>query len=66
MPLLRFRGRREALTVNSEMYKKKIIEYLEARGYFVLASSEVESIFPSVAKKREEESGHIVQSACMR
>ena len=48
MPLFRFRGRREALTINSEIYKKKIIEYLEARGYFVIASSEVESIFPDV------------------
>jgi len=48
MPIRRLRGKREALTINSEIYKKKIIQYLEARGYFVIASSDIESIFPDI------------------
>ena len=48
MPIRRLRGRREALTINSEQYKQKIIKYLEARGFFVLESSDTESIFPDV------------------
>lgn len=48
MPIFRLRGRREALPYNSKMYKNKIIEYLESRGYFVIATSEEESIFSDV------------------
>jgi len=56
MPIRRLRGRREALTINSEMYKKNIIQYLEARGYFVIASSDVESIFPDIIFQHQFES----------
>ncbi|MHA1974099.1 MAG: hypothetical protein ACTSW1_13960 [Candidatus Hodarchaeales archaeon] len=48
MPIKRLRGRREALTVNSELYKEKIIEYLESRGFFILSSSAVESDLPDL------------------
>ena len=56
MPILRLRGKREALTINHEKYKEKIVEYLEARGYFVVASAETESIFADVIFKHQFES----------
>jgi hypothetical protein len=43
MPIWRLGRYREALTVSSELYKKHIIGYLEKRGYFLKASSDVES-----------------------
>lgn len=35
MPIYRMGTLREALTVNSELYKKKAIRYLDRRGYYV-------------------------------
>lgn len=43
MPIWRLGRYREALTVNSELYKKHVVRYLEKRGYYLKASSEVES-----------------------
>lgn len=34
---------REALTVNSELYKKKAVRCLDGRGYYVKANSDVEA-----------------------
>jgi len=48
MPIKRLRGRREAHTVSSEMYKEKLIEYLESRGFYILSSSAVESDLPDL------------------
>lgn len=55
MPLYRMGKMREALTVNSELYKKQAIRYLENRGYYLKASSDVESTFADCifSKKRE-------------
>jgi hypothetical protein len=43
MPIWRLGRYREALTVSSELYKKHVMRYLEKRGYFLKASSDVES-----------------------
>ena len=56
MPIRRLSGRREALTMNSELYKGKIIEYLEARDYFIIATSDVESIFADIKFRHRFES----------
>jgi hypothetical protein len=45
LPLWRMGKFREALTVNTETYKKQLLRYLETRGYYVKASSDVESTF---------------------
>jgi hypothetical protein len=43
MPIWRIGRFREALMINSELYKKHVLRFLEKRGYFLKASSEVES-----------------------
>ena len=45
MPFERLGKVREALTINTELYKKHILRYLEARGYYAKASSDVEGTF---------------------
>ena len=55
MPLERIGKLREALTVNSELYKKHLLRYLEARGYYVKASSDVEATFADAILNRKEE-----------
>jgi len=45
MPIWHIGKRREALTGNSEVYKKQIVRYLEKRGYYLKASSDVEATF---------------------
>jgi len=42
--------------MNSELYKGKIIEYLEARDYFIVATSDVESIFADIKFRHRFES----------
>ena len=45
MPIWRLGKVRESLTVSSEVYKKQVLRYLEARGFYLKAGSEVEAIF---------------------
>jgi len=45
MPIWHIGKRREALTGNSEVYKKQIARFLEKRGYYLKASSYVEATF---------------------
>ena len=53
MPFERLGKVRESLTINSELYKKHIIRYLEARGYYVKASSDVEGTFADTILTRK-------------
>ena len=53
MPFERLGKLRESLTVNSELYKKHILRYLEARGYYSKASSDVEGTFADVILTRK-------------
>lgn len=45
MPIWRMGKLREALTINSELYKKLTMRYLTSRGYYLKASSDVEATF---------------------
>ena len=45
MPIWRMGKLREALTINSELYKKQTMRYLTSRGYYLKASSDVEATF---------------------
>jgi len=47
--------RREALTGNSEIYKRKIVQYLEKRGYYLKASSDVEATFADCILTKKDE-----------
>jgi hypothetical protein len=53
MPFERLGKVRESLTINSELYKKHVIRYLEARGYYVKASSDVEGTFADAILTRK-------------
>lgn len=53
MPFERLGKVREALTVNTELYKKHLLRYFEARGYYVKASSDVEGTFADVILTRK-------------
>jgi len=53
MPFERLGKVRESLTVNSELYKKHVLRYLEARGYYVKASSDVEGTFADAILTRK-------------
>jgi len=55
MPIWHIGKRREALTGNSEIYKKQVIRYLEKRGYYLKASSDVEATFPDCILTRKGE-----------
>jgi len=55
MPIWYIGKRREALTGSSEAYKKTIVRYLEKRGYYLKASSDVEAIFPDCILTRKDE-----------
>lgn len=55
MPLERIGKLRESLTVSSEVYKKHVLRYLEARGYYVKASSDVEATFADAILNRKGE-----------
>lgn len=45
MPLWRLGKLRESLTVSSEVYKKQVLRYLAARGYYLSSTSDVEATF---------------------
>ncbi len=45
VPIWHIGKRREALTGNSEVYKKHLVRFLEKRGYYLKASSDVEATF---------------------
>lgn len=45
MPLINLEGEREATTQNSEEYGKKVIEYLNLKGYHLEYDSNIEGIF---------------------
>lgn len=45
MPLWRLGKLRESLTVSSETYKKQVLRYLAAKGYYLNAGSDVEATF---------------------
>jgi hypothetical protein len=53
LPFERLGKVREALTINTELYKKHVIRYLEARGYYVKASSDVEGTFADTILTRK-------------
>jgi hypothetical protein len=53
MPFERLGKVRESLTINTELYMKHIIRYLEARGYYVKASSDVEGTFADTILTRK-------------
>src|SRR3990170_3395291 len=55
MPLERIGKLRESLTVSSEVYKKLVLRYLEARGYYVKASSDVEATLADAVLTRKGE-----------
>lgn len=55
MPLERMGKLRESLTVSSELYKKHVLRYLEGRGYYVKASSDVEATFADAILNRKGE-----------
>jgi hypothetical protein len=55
LPLERLGKLREALTINSEEYKRIILRCLEPRGYTVKASSDVESTFADAILTRKGE-----------
>jgi len=55
VPLWFIGKRREALTGNSEAYKKQVVRYLEKRGYYLKASSDVEATFPDCILTRKDE-----------
>jgi hypothetical protein len=46
---------RESLTVSAEVYKKHILRYLFARGYYLKADSDVEASFADAILTRKEE-----------
>ena len=48
MTIKRLKGRREALSANSELFKDKLIQYLEKRGFYIQSSSDVESDLPDL------------------
>ena len=55
MPIWHIGKRREALTGNSEVYKRQIVRFLEKRGYYLKASSDVEATFADcILTKRDE------------
>lgn len=55
MPIWHIGKRREALTGNSEVYKKEILRFLSKRGYYLKADSYVEATFAdSVLTKKGE------------
>ncbi|MDD5193841.1 MAG: hypothetical protein PHF67_04635 [Candidatus Nanoarchaeia archaeon] len=45
MTLTNYEGEREATTHNSSSYGKKIIEFMELRGYFLVKDSDTDGIF---------------------
>ena len=55
MPIWQIGKRREALTGNSEVYKKHIVRYLEKRGYYLKASSDVEATFADCILSKKDE-----------
>ncbi len=55
MPFEQLGKVREALTVNTELYKKHLLRYLEARGYYVKATSDVESTFADAVLMRKDD-----------
>lgn len=55
LPLERIGKLRESLTVSSELYKKHFSRYLEARGYYVKTSSDVEATFADAILTRKGE-----------
>lgn len=55
MPIWHIGKRREALTGNSEVYKKQIIHFLEKRGFYLKASSDVEATFADCILTRKGE-----------
>jgi hypothetical protein len=56
MPIWHIGKRREALTGNSEVYKKILMRYLEKRGYYLKASSDIEATFAdNILTKNNEE-----------
>ena len=55
MPFERLGKLRESLTINSEQYKKYVLRYLEARGYVVKATSDVEATFADAILTRKGE-----------
>ena len=55
MPLERVGKLRESLTISSEVYKKLVLRYLEARGYYVKASSDVEATLADAILTRKGE-----------
>jgi len=46
---------RESLTVSAEVYKKHILRYLFARGYYLKADSDLEASFADAILTRKEE-----------
>ncbi len=55
MPIWQIGKRRESLTGNSEIYKKHIVQYLEKRGYYLKASSDVEATFADCILSKKDE-----------
>jgi hypothetical protein len=55
MPIWHVGKRREALTGNSEVYKKQVIRYLEKKGFYLKASSDVEGTFADCILTRKGE-----------
>jgi hypothetical protein len=53
VPFERLGKVRESLTVTSEQYKMHVVRYLEARGYYVKASSDVEGTFADTILTRK-------------
>jgi hypothetical protein len=55
VPIWQIGKRREALTGNSEIYKKHIVHFLEKRQYYLKASSDVEATFADCILSRKDE-----------
>lgn len=55
MPILNLGKRREALTGKAELFKKKVIEYLEMKGYYLKIDSFIEGTLPDCVLSRKNE-----------
>ena len=53
MPIIRLGRQRESIMTGSELYKKKVTNYLEARGFYVEKDSSTEGIFADLLLKKK-------------
>lgn len=66
MPIINLGKQREALVGSAEFYKKKVIEYLEAKGYYPKMDSFVEgTLADCILSRKNEESEYWLESKAM-